>query len=33
LIAAKQRAAPNDYEEIVQAADKLLQLLDEVGAG
>jgi hypothetical protein len=32
LIAAKQRAAQNDYDEIVQAADKLLQLLDEVRA-
>ncbi len=29
LIAAKQRAAQNDYADIEQAADALLSLLDE----
>ena len=29
LIAAKQRAAQNDYTEVEQAADELLEMLDE----
>lgn len=29
LIAAKQRAAQNDYAEVEKAADELLQMLDE----
>jgi hypothetical protein len=29
LIAAKQRAAQNDYQEVERAADELLTLLDE----
>lgn len=29
LIAAKQRAAQNDYDQVEKAADELLQMLDE----
>lgn len=32
LIAAKQRAAQNDYQEVEKAADSLLHLLDETKA-
>jgi hypothetical protein len=32
LIAAKQRAAQNEYDEIEKAADELLSLLDETKA-
>jgi hypothetical protein len=30
LIAAKQRSAQNDYDEITRAADELLQLLEQI---
>lgn len=32
LVAAKQRAAQNDYDEIVQAADELLDIFDRMNA-